>query len=531
MALFSAFNVVCLLGSYVLPAAADLPVHCLRHQVEGEWSFVLSPPSKTRSSCGHLHPDTEDGQPSRDAVPASGVTKLITLSGPNVAKSSTDSKGTWTMVYDEGFEVNVDMHSFFAFSNFTFQRDATTHEKKNVSHCGETMVGWYEDTKRSEFGCYYGAKVSKQEPVALPATKASTQVAKKKSANYDTAVTHKQMAQKVAKLNKKLSMLQLGWKARVMDKWIGKTQREINNYAGIRRATPMHEMHKDMMRQSMAGQSRRPSFLQRSWANKLPESFDWSNVSADQIDWLEPVMDQADCGSCYAASTMRMLSTRHKISTNNQSAIPWSINAPLMCGEYNQGCKGGYPFLMTKWSSDVGLVPATCMRYDTTGTCKLECDLNKIEGKRYKAANHRYVGGFYGHGSEQAIMQELVENGPLVVSFEPAEDFMYYSDGIYKSQGLHAVTQAGVEEWEKVDHATLLVGYGVENGTKYWRIQNSWGPDWGEDGFFRMERGVDESAIESIAVAADVVEDEQNGRRMNEFFEQLDKRQVHQSKA
>lgn len=77
------------------------------------------------------------------------------------------------------------------------------------------------------------------------------------------------------------------------------------------------------------------------------------------------------------------------------------------------------------------------------------------------------------------------------------------------------------EPWQKVDHAVLAVGWGVENGQKYWRIQNSWGADWGEDGFFRMVRDENDSGIESIPEAADVVEDEQNGRRVKEFFEQL----------
>jgi len=98
-------------------------VHCLRHEVEGEWTFVLGPVRKTRTACGHLHPDTEEGQPARALVKSPTSVQQFTLHNANTVSTPSGKKGTWTMVYDEGFEVNIDGHTFFAFSNFTFEKD------------------------------------------------------------------------------------------------------------------------------------------------------------------------------------------------------------------------------------------------------------------------------------------------------------------------------------------------------------------------------------------------------------------------
>jgi len=104
-------------------------------------------------------------------------------------------------------------------------------------------------------------------------------------------------------------------------------------------------------------------------------------------------------------------------------------------------------------------------------------------------------------------MIELMNNGPIAVSFEPSASFMYYDGGVY-----HDVRPSWVDkneqqpEWTRVDHSVLLYGWGeTQDGLKYWNLLNSWGPSWGEGGSFRMKRGTDELGIESMGEAADPI--------------------------
>lgn len=518
---------------------ADLPVHCLRHQVIGDWEFELGGLSAHRSSCGHMRPDIEGVQP--NSLEKTSEVKRVSLLDPHVASTSKDSAGTFTMIYDEGFEMNVEGITFFAFSRFDLSPSG-----KNVSRCGETSRGWYRNANRTQWGCYRARKV--HQPLSLISLIPAPAPA---SAAYDAPLSLSWHRNRVEQLNS----MNGRWKARVYHRFVGLSLRQINSYAGIRRSTPhkpavldhLHKGHKPALLE--VGQANCPEappmarpkaenvlsrlllqgqrgpkpcqvrqqakvYFQPTDAatlaveSELPKSFDWRTARGGR-NFVEPVMDQGDCGSCYMVSTMRMLSARHKIRLNDTKAEPWSISFPLHCSEYNQGCKGGYGFLASKWSEDIGLIPASCAPYNTSGTCQLNCDPKKLP-KRYRAANHRYVGGFYGNSSSAAMMLEVHRNGPIVVSFEPTDDFMFYAGGVFGQQklGVPAPLHEHSSEWQQVDHAVLLIGWGEELGQKYWIVQNSWGSGWGEDGFFRIARDINDSGVESIAVASDVVEDE-----------------------
>jgi len=539
----------------VLQARADLPVHCLRHQVAGEWEFTLGPLGSERTSCGHERPDDQYKQPSLDSVASQGEgsTVKFTLEDPATVTSADGNRGTWTMIYDEGFEVAIGGKVFFAFSNFDFVED-DQGSKSNISHCDATQVGWYHNTERTQWGCYTGRKVGAAPlpaPTPAPVAKVATDDSADDDDNDAPVAPEAPASKKRASLSamsssqtflgpsddvqvsadqadatklpddyhawvpesagydnpmpsawqetvaEALNFLQLGWKATAYQIFQGKTPRELNKFAGVRRSRPKSKRVQD-------SSSSFSSFLGlTSKVSREQDTFDWRQQNGQ--NYLTPVVTQGDCGSCYTIATVHMLTARHRIKTQDPSKPAFSVSFPLYCSEYNQGCDGGYGFLQSKWSEDVGLIPESCAAFSQGGgSCHApkNCDLGST---RFRAHNHHYVGGYYGGSEEKVIRQELVNTGPVVMSFEPKEDFMYYKSGIYKS-GPNKIHQ----EWEQVDHAVLLVGYGQDDSQPYWVMQNSWGTDWGEGGYFRMARGSDESGCESIVVAAEVLEEDNN---------------------
>jgi cathepsin B len=84
-------------------------------------------------------------------------------------------------------------------------------------------------------------------------------------------------------------------------------------------------------------------------------------------------------------------------------------------------------------------------------------------------------------------------HGPVEAAFTVYEDFLAYKTGVYA----HTTGQA------LGGHAIRILGWGVENGTPFWEVANSWNEDWGNQGYFRIARGSDECGIESGVVAGE----------------------------
>jgi len=499
--------------------------------------------------------------------------------GPALVQGKSGESGTqgnWTMVADEGFEVEFDHDvlallndtkqvkgrlNMFAFNRYDLKSTNATKvykngmkpiasaamkdlEKRSVSKCGETLLGWYS-IGRERWGCWKGKKLEKDKASSKSSKLPATVLISTDSASiHERPVTLAELESRAQKINSQGRK----WRAKAYPRWVGKTPSDLARARGqrwlhaqnpahhhnsflaraaqvVRHLAPAANASHVLVNQSTnAGKGLQPAASLISDDDKwylaglaqaeaeLPKNVDWTNATGG-LNFLEPVMDQEQCGSCWAVAGMRMMTARHKIAQRNPEALPWSISFPLYCSEYNQGCDGGYGFLIAKWSEDVGLVPATCARYDSHGT---KCNVDKAcvkalsNGTRWRASNYRYLG--VGNRARTAtaamLMRELHERGPIVVGLsggDIGDDFMLYAGGIYEGEEIPPKDKSG-------GHAVTLVGYGEEDGEKYWTIQNSWGEDWGEDGYVRISR--DKIHFRTGEVA-DVVPDEQHGLQVD----------------
>lgn len=117
-----------------------------------------------------------------------------------------------------------------------------------------------------------------------------------------------------------------------------------------------------------------------------------------------------------------------------------------------------------------------------------------------------YVGGYYGGSDEESMMKEIYHNGPIIVAINATPELYYYSDGIFHSEAKKSEGkfEKNVKPWEYTNHAVVCIGWGEDvvndNIVKYWILKNSWGQTWGENGYFKMNRGTNMASVEAQGV-------------------------------
>lgn len=202
----------------------------------------------------------------------------------------------------------------------------------------------------------------------------------------------------------------------------------------------------------------------------LPKSIDWRKKGA-----VTNVKRQGkNCGSCWAFSSVGALEGQHYRKTGHLLSL--SPQNLIDCTDtHGKGkCHGRSRHEAFDWIKEHGGIESDKMYpYRAKGG---PCKYNK----------NRSVATLRGYmdipiGDEKKLQDAIANIGPISVALDTShESFWYYSSGIYYEPKCND---------DNLNHALLAVGYGTdEKGRDYFILKNSWGDNWGEDGYIRIAR-------------------------------------------
>lgn len=222
----------------------------------------------------------------------------------------------------------------------------------------------------------------------------------------------------------------------------------------------------------------------------MPQEFSWPG------SLLTTVRQQNAprfCDGAWAFATAGALSDRIKIARRGAgSEIVISPQVLLSCATEAKGCHGGSPDVALQYIKENGVTDETCSVYRATGWENgLECSGTMICKECTQHGTCAMPKNFYKYGiedfgtlnEEDGMKAEIYKNGPIVCRME-------IDDVIRKSYST-GVLSTTTKDTYNLNHDVTLTGWGVDSktGKKYWEAKNSWGFEWGEEGFLRIERG------------------------------------------
>ncbi|KAL8143707.1 hypothetical protein V2J09_016739 [Rumex salicifolius] len=224
---------------------------------------------------------------------------------------------------------------------------------------------------------------------------------------------------------------------------------------------------------------------------ELPESVDWREKGA-----VAAVKNQGQCGSCWAFSTIAAVEGINQIVTGNLTTL--SEQELVDCDKtYNAGCNGGlmdyaFDFIINNGGLDTEddypytAKDGTCDQYRVrilflsnliTSYSHLTNPLPSLQKNAKVVTIDGYEDVPQNHENS---LKKAVAGQPVSVAIEAGgRSFQLYSTGVFTGS-------CGTQ----LDHGVVAVGYGTENGVDYWLVRNSWGADWGQSGYIKMERNL-----------------------------------------
>jgi cathepsin B len=291
---------------------------------------------------------------------------------------------------------------------------------------------------------------------------------------------------------------QVGWKA--APHFVGWSEQQLKRLMGVRQGGPRLQVleHSDVD------------------ADALPESFD-ARAEWPACPSISYIRDQSNCGSCWAFGAAEAITDRVCIASGGKFKTELSADDLLACcSSCGMGCDGGFPAAAWEYWVRNGLVTGanygdtqTCLPYPLaecehhvpgpkpacqgdapTPQCRRQCSVASYPTP-YNQDKHFGKKAYSVSSRVEQIQTELMTHGPVEAAFTVFEDFLTYKSGVYRHVSGGALG----------GHAVRLLGWGVENGTPYWLLANSWNSDWGDGGYFKILRGSDECGIEDEIVA------------------------------
>jgi len=213
-----------------------------------------------------------------------------------------------------------------------------------------------------------------------------------------------------------------------------------------------------------------------------PQTFDWRTQNK-----VTPVKDQGQCGSCWAFSVTENIESMYCVK-NNMDCTQLAPLAPqeiVDCDTVDQGCNGGDPPTAYQFViSEGGMEDDSDYPYTASdGTCNFQSNLVKVTISSWQYATQ--------NSDEGTMMTNLVNWGPLSICVD-AEPWQDYTGGVLMASDCDT----------QLDHCVQLVGYDLTQSTPFWIVRNSWGADWGESGYIRLQYGQDTCGCADEATSA-----------------------------